>query len=97
MFNCHGKPNQMFYFEGKAIKTMYHNKCLDYTDNEGFMQDNSRWFILVMMNECDGSASQQWYFDGKSLKTEYANNCLYSSGDRKVLMNECNSKLSGQR
>ncbi|CAE7804533.1 unnamed protein product, partial [Symbiodinium sp. CCMP2456] len=89
MHGCHDKANQMWYFEGKALKTKYSNKCLDYSD-EYVSDEHGKWWGNIFMGDCDGSPSQQWYFDGEALKTVSANNCLdYHVEESTVFMYQC--------
>eukprot|EP00439_Symbiodinium_sp_Y106_P017307 s4416_g2.t1 len=94
MHGCHDEANQMWYFEGKALKTKYSNKCLDYSD-EYVSDEHGKWSGNIFMGDCNGSPSQQWYFDGEALKTVSANNCLdYHVQESTVFMYQCHGEIN---
>jgi murein DD-endopeptidase MepM/ murein hydrolase activator NlpD len=68
IWDCHGKPNQRWRFEGGMIK-VYGNKCLD-VSNES-TSDGAQ----VIIWDCSGGANQRWRFENGRIKI-YANKCL---------------------
>jgi hypothetical protein len=88
LWECHGRANQQWKFDGDFIISKQTGKCLDV---EGAHTHNG---ANVHLWECHGRANQQWKFDGDFIISKQTGKCLdvykaYSHNGTNIIMWPC--------